>query len=134
MHNGISKDLYALGAPLWKGNSVQSGGNPIISATKRVLSRPVTPVISWAWQTKSLPFHLSDFCLKAASLASGVGSRPLTALSDRLRVYVLPVPFTRRLPSSVTVALLCTCSVVRGVGNKPNPVASVGGIDTSSWQ
>ena len=42
-NNRIAICLYRFLPPLWKGNTVQSGGNPIISATNRGLSWEVFP-------------------------------------------------------------------------------------------
>lgn len=151
----VPKSFDGLVSPLWNGNTVQSTGNPIISATNRGLSREPAPVrysslcitilgnplLHLTWLAGRLEF--------VASLAVGIGNSPIRAASaivgrsaapgDRLRLI-------RPDPASIAVGVgsnsndmktvlpfshrfnSCVCTV----GNKPASVPSVRSADTAS--
>ena len=151
----VPKSFDGLVSPLWNGNTVQSTGNPIISATNRGLSRepapvrysslciaiPGNPLLHLTWLAGRLEF--------VASLAVGIGNSPIRAASaivgrsaapgDRLRLI-------RPDPASIAVGVgsnsngmntilpfsHCFNTCVCTVGNKPASVPSVGSADTAS--
>lgn len=111
---GISECFDRFPAPCRKGDSVQFGGNPIISATYRGLSRKPAPArySPLCIATLAIPLlrvlRLAGRLAFVASFTVGVGRSPIfaaiasvgrsDAFGDRLR-------FMRPLPASIAVGV-----------------------------
>ena len=96
--NRIVVCLYRFLPPLWKGNTVQSGGNPIISATNRGLSREVFPIRrAHKWfssDVRGLPSFRSFAVPGLWQLVVGVGNIPWKSMKS-IRPFGRLLPFLR---------------------------------------
>ena len=132
---GVSKSFQS--------GSVQSSGNPIICSTNRGFSEdePTAACIVWSRRSRSRERQLlrvnAAGLLPLCIVAVGVGGM---AQPDRPRLLDLPSGnLARTVPLTVTNVSVATfarrvsiSSLAAGVGNNPDPVPPVRGVDGTS--
>lgn len=150
-HDGVSVGFNGHVSPFRKGNTVQSTGNPIISATNRGLSWEVVPVwyatVSFSCWVCFVPTRLGIPLRKSFALGVGnIPSRAAIAIVGRSAAPCDVLRLIRPDPASIAVGVgssfsgmntvlpfsHCFNPCVCTVGNKPASVPSVGSTDTAS--
>ena len=119
-HDGVSVGFDGHVSPFRKGNTVQSTGNPIISATNRGLSWKLVPV----WDSSLCMTILGNPLLRLTRLGGRV---------EFLTSFAVGVGSISSGRNTVLPLLHCFNPCVCTVGNKPASVPSVGSADTASW-